>query len=244
MVNRSNAKTTVRRLFNWRIDHFLLVLVLLVTSASAQAPQAGVLMDEFGTYLNCEDVLSRADGLSGVLDSKPDKAGLILVLGSGDKDSRARRLAALIHRALIGRLGLSRYYRIIGIDTPRDHRIQFWIVSRTDYNYPAGELLFSVPLKITKRYYFGYMSMDPCTNHIGNGFASALKTDQNYVGQIVIYNVPKNRRAETADGWFRYFRTEHGLDRPRIRVFFKKGEFESFLNDYHTEFWIMPLNTN
>ena len=214
---------------------------LLEVSSHGQAIPNGVLIDEFPVDLGCEFVLGKTDAFGNDLNSRRNLRGLILVYARTGEDAQTRRVADFINRAVIGSWGLSLDYQIVLLSKQPHSRVQFWLVPKAESSrHLAGELLASVPFRITKRYYFGVHSDTPCRNHIGRGFASVIKMDPNYVGQLVVYNVPLNDRAETAQTWLNYFREEHGLGRDRIRVFFKRGNVESFLRDYHIEFWIEP----
>ncbi len=221
-----------------------ILLIGFVFVAVGQEEPKETLLDEFGN-IECEDLLARADNLGHELKSNPTLYGIIVVSGPQENDDEAIRLARFIHRAIVSRWGLQLRFRIVRITGPGELRLQFWLVRReSEFPHARGDLLASVPFTVNQRFYFGTESVDPCSRHISGGFALMLKSDPTYTGQLVVFNVPRSKRAETAAEWLKHFRLEHGIDRSRLRVFFKTDNSEAFIAYNYAEFWIVPVRPN
>jgi hypothetical protein len=121
---------------------------------------------------------------------------------------------------------------------------QIWLVrDDSELNIQQSEVVAKLPLTITKRFYFGTDTGDPCSNHIANGFATILKSDPNYVGQIVDFNVSRNKRTAAAAEWIKWFREEYGISRERLRIYFKNEKSDRFVLG-KAELWITPSKKN
>ncbi|MEP6788634.1 MAG: hypothetical protein ABJB40_09395 [Acidobacteriota bacterium] len=225
------------------MKRYIPVIILVCAScclAQMKTDQSAVLVDGI-PKTNCEELLARTDNFGNQLQSNPMLIGIVVVYGS---DARITEYPArFIYQAIIGRWGFAPRVKIFHSESPEPWRVQFWLAhSESDVKISNSQLVISSPLTITSRYYFGTESGDPCSNHISTGVARILNANPNYEAQIIIFNVPRNQRAEAAAGWLKTFREDFGITRKQLRIFFKKDHRESFIV-YNSEFWIVPTQT-
>ena len=219
-------------------SRLLLIIMLISTSALGQEQSSPILIDEIGNT-SCEDLMARVDNFSIQLESHPAMIGVVLV--SAQDSVTDDYPAHFIYRTIIGRHGLKHSMKIFRTNRPGPWQVQFWLAQKeTDVNLTNSKLVTATPQTITASFHFGDMSGDPCTNHIGRGFAILLKSDPTYVGHIVVYNVPQKRRAEIAADWLKSMREDYGIQRKQLRVFFRRDKSEAFIV-YNTKFWIVPM---
>jgi hypothetical protein len=220
---------------------FFVLLSALDASAICQDSKTARQLDDFGR-LNCEDILVKSEAFAQALNREPNKVGVVVVYGSDIDGKVANVLAGLIHRTVLGRLGFDVRVTVIRSHFEKPLEFQLWIADdASSVNVPQGKIVATIPFQIDKRFYFGGMSDDPCTNEISPAFAKVVNSKRRYIGQIVNFNVPVPKRAELAEQQIKEFSQKYNVPRRKLRIFFKR---EPVRNDpfwtNRTEFWISP----
>jgi hypothetical protein len=212
----------------------------LVLNALSQSQSNAQLVDEFPRS-NCEEILVRTGAFAQQLRQHPDEYGIVVVFGAEHMKPIADLNAELIYRTLLGNLGFDRRVSILRSESENALVIQFWTAKdNTDLGLPATTVFAKIPSNINKRFYFGAETFGSCSNRISHIFAKLVKSNPEYVGQIILYNVPRSKRANSAENWLQLFRTEYGVGRRQLRIFFKSqnNSLDPFISE-RTEFWIL-----
>jgi hypothetical protein len=220
---------------------FFFLLSVFSVGTICQDLRPALLVDEFGRT-GCEDRLARTASFAQTLSNEHSRVGLVVVYGSDINAEIADLVAASIHRDLLGWLGFDSKVTIIRSHFEKALEVQFWMADDpSNVKVPQGKIIATIPFVIDKRFYFGAMSGDPCTNQISLAFAKVLKSDQRYTGQIVNFNVPRREHTETAAEQIREFSRKYDLPRSKLRIFFKqKRDVDDPIWSNRIEFWIIP----
>lgn len=225
-----------------RIPFIAILLLAFCGGVKSQEVAEPVLVDEFGR-ISCEDLLARADNLGSQLKNRPGVSALVVIYGAGDNESRANYFANFVHRALISRWDPESKVTVVRVGSQNTLKGRFWMVPQgANVELPTHRVVGQIPFRINSRVRFSVVTGDPCTNHIGKGFANTLKSDESLLGIVVDFNVPPSRRMTSAAEWVEYFKTEHNIPRERLRIFFKRDPKLSEHFSGYTEFWLAPAN--
>lgn len=217
----------------------ILVFLFIISATSiAQSAKRLQLIEEI-PKTGCEDLLARTDNIGNLLAANPDKTAVIGVYGPGKNIKEYPGM--FIHRALVGRWGLNVNVKIFQIQSVGPWKVRVWLSENGIANeLSSAKMISRIPWSITSRYFTGGVTGDPCTNHIDRGVSLILKSNSEYIAQIIVFNVRTKKRSEVAADWIRHFQNEYGIGRKQLRVFFKnRQDSRDRTFDDMVEFWIV-----
>ena len=201
---------------NFRISTLAFIL-LMASAAMSQDPPKAVLVDEFGFFLSCEDIISRTDVFFANLSQHPHDLGYAVLYPGGKNPTRIKRIvSANVH---MRRFDPSRIRIVIASDPVGETAARFWRVP-PGADPPNFVEIGEAPRDLSKAFLVGSDFTDNvCPIFIPDDFVGLIKGEPGSSAKIVIAASTWRERKQQAETDLKLL-TSLGLAKRRVKFYF------------------------